>query len=253
MKEKDVLHTEGVKPGVYVAIKVDPVDRERVLLFCERDLSIDMKNSASPYASVKEGMHATLLAAKDAKNQTQESVQKHLSVNEFEATPSHWEIFTSPNNGKKCLVLKLESPQMKNFHEKLKQETGLRHSFDDFALHVSVHYDYNGKIPKEIPQFKIKFRETFTKPYHFVQKITEVKTEQEVNSNMKYTQKVTGVNETSNQSELAKFIKNEQANQLDFKAVLGKVEAIRESFSNIQTSIPNIKMDNSSTSRPRFH
>ena len=59
MKEKEILHTEGVKPGVYVAIKVDPVDRERVLLFCERDLSLDMKNSASPYASVKEGMHAT--------------------------------------------------------------------------------------------------------------------------------------------------------------------------------------------------
>lgn len=242
MKEKEILHTEGVKPGVYVAIKVDPVDRERVLLFCERDLSLDMKNSASPYASVKEGMHATLLAAKDPKNQTQESVQKHLSVNEFESTPSHWEIFTSPNSGKKCLVLKLESPQMKNFHERLKQETGLKHSFDDFALHVSVHYDYNGEIPKEIPEFKIKFKETFTKPYHFVQK-NEEKT---VN---KYSPK--SIDKESNQSELSKLFNNEQTNQLDFKAVLGKVESIRESFGQIPMSIP--KVDNFSTSRPRFH
>lgn len=168
------LHTEGVKPGVYAALKVNPDSRQKVLDFCENQLHLDMSNSASPYASVTEGMHTTLLAAKDAKDQSEHTVAQKLetSKSEFVARPTRWEIFKSPNTGAGCLVLHVESDEIREFHKKLSEETGLKHAFDDFKMHISVHYNYTGELPKELPDIEIKYDSAFTKPYHFVQKVS---------------------------------------------------------------------------------
>jgi hypothetical protein len=165
------LHEVGVKPGIYVALKVSKESGAQVFGFCEQDLHMDMSDSDSPYAKVRSDMHTTLLASKDAKNQNLESVRNHLEDEQklFKAKPSHWEILTSPNTGKKILILKLESKEIDDLHKKLREETNLNHSFEDYKIHVSVHYNYNGELPTKLPNFEIVFNETHVKDYLFKQ------------------------------------------------------------------------------------
>ncbi len=165
------LHEAGVKPGIYVALKVSKESGAKVFDFCEQDLHMDMSDSDSPYAKVRSDMHTTLLASKDAKNHNLESVREHLEDEPklFKAKPSHWEILTSPNTGKKILILKLESKEIDDLHKKLRKETNLNHSFEDYKIHVSVHFNYTGELPTKLPDFEIVFNETYVKDYLFKQ------------------------------------------------------------------------------------
>jgi hypothetical protein len=37
-------------------------------------------------------------------------------------------------------------------------------------MHISVHYNYNGELPTKLPEFEIKYKGSFAKSYHFIQK-----------------------------------------------------------------------------------
>lgn len=164
MNPSNELHDSDLPFGVYVAIRLHKEDKEKVLQFCEKELNIDMLNRASPYES---RMHATVLYAQDPKNKTPEDVKSNLAQKEFIAVPDKWEIFLSQNTGKRCLVLKLKCPEIQEFHEKLKQQTGLNHSFPKYDPHISIHYDYNGALPDKLPPLTIRLQEMYVKPLYY--------------------------------------------------------------------------------------
>ncbi len=155
-------------PGLYVGIKVEKEARHKLLEFCS-DLGLNMSNADAPFSKVREELHTTVLAAKDRKNHNEDSVRETIKESEFFAKPKAWKLL--PNSfGTNCLVLELESEDIQKLHNIIKQDTGLKHNFDDYNMHITVHYNYDGELPKELPQFKIKFNEIVTKPYHVTMK-----------------------------------------------------------------------------------
>lgn len=162
-------------PGVYVGIKVEKEARHKLLEFCY-DLGLNMSNADSPFSKIREELHTTVLAAKDRKNHNEDSVRGAIKESVFLAKPKAWKLL--PNSfGTNCLVLELESEDIQKLHNSIKQDTGLKHHFDDYNMHITVHYNYVGELPKELPQFKIKFNEIVTKPYHITMKSQEMTTD----------------------------------------------------------------------------
>ncbi len=159
------MNNEDIKiPGVYVGIKVEKEARKKLLGFCS-DLGLDMSSADSPFSRVREEMHTTVLAAKDRKNHDEESVKDVIKESVFLAKPKCWKLL--PNSfGTNCLVLELESEDIQKLHNSIKKDTGLKHNFDDYNMHITVHYNYDGELPTELPKFNIKFNEIVTKPYH---------------------------------------------------------------------------------------
>lgn len=161
------LHDSDVPPGIYVGLLVSPESKERIYKFCKDTLSLDMNNSESPY---EKRSHATLFSAQESKGHTLDNFVQFMEEKEFLAKGVKWEIWQSPYTQKKCLVLKIESQQMIEFHNQLGKKTGLEHVFPDYLPHVSIHYDYQGELPTVLPTFAITLQEMYSKPYFFKNK-----------------------------------------------------------------------------------
>lgn len=68
---------------------------------------------------------------------------------------SGWEIFPTQDN-KKALVGLINSTELKNHHDALKK-MGATHDYPDYSPHITLSYDYDGEVPKNVPDFKVTF------------------------------------------------------------------------------------------------
>jgi len=180
-KNNNPLHDSSAKPGIYFAVLVAEESKKKIQQFCV-DIGMDMTNSESPYESRH---HATLFCSKETNGKEVKEFKEHVEEESvFKAKPLRWEVFESPNTGKKCLVLKIDSDDLRKKHEEICKSTGLKHAFEDYVPHVSVHYDFKGEIPKELPDVEISLSEMYNKPHYFKSKVenkdsVEIKTKAE--------------------------------------------------------------------------
>lgn len=158
------LHDIIQPPGIYVALLLSSESKKKIAGFCENVLSIDMSNSQSPY---EHRSHSTVFSAYETNGTTVEDVSLFMEDKTFVVRSVKWDIFTSDNTGKRCLVLNIESDELIAFHHHLAKKSGLQHSFNTYSPHISVHYDYKGDIPTHLPEFLIELQEMYTKPYFF--------------------------------------------------------------------------------------
>lgn len=83
----------------------------------------------------------------------------------FKAKVKEWKKFdTQLGKSGKCLVAIMESPELEKAHKDIRKEYGATHDYPDFHPHVTVSYDYDGPLPKTVPDFKLEYGSTEFKP-----------------------------------------------------------------------------------------
>lgn len=58
---------------------------------------------------------------------------------------------------KKVLVAELYCPNASSLHDKFIEKYGATHDYPDYIPHVTIAEDFDGKIPKDIPDFDLEF------------------------------------------------------------------------------------------------
>lgn len=76
--------------------------------------------------------------------------------------PKHFSIFKT-RDGKNALVLELNSPGAEKIHAKF-MDIGASYDFDKYKAHITLSYDYDGELPKELPTKTINFDSYEIKP-----------------------------------------------------------------------------------------
>lgn len=87
-------------------------------------------------------------------------VKKYYFSTPIEATVKGWKFFDT-KEGKKCLVLELDSSALKFYHEDIMKTYGATYDFEKYIPHLTVSYDYNSdkfppKYDKKIIFDKVK-------------------------------------------------------------------------------------------------
>lgn len=88
------------------------------------------------------------------------SYDLNLPIN---ATIKEWKLFDT-QTGDKCLVGVVDSKELVNHHNNLKEKYGATHGFPEYHPHITVSYNYKGEIPKDVPAFNITFDKREFKP-----------------------------------------------------------------------------------------
>lgn len=86
-----------------------------------------------------EDIHVTLMYSEDKGN----PMIPPSSDLEYKASASKFALF-GPN--KDCLVIKLDSDDLKNRHNQLLAH-GFIHSYDEYSPHITLSYNYEGDLP----------------------------------------------------------------------------------------------------------
>lgn len=152
--------------GVYFSFLVSENDAIKLNDFGRDVLGLDMENSGCSYESRK---HASLFASKTRNEVDYDQIVKDRENTTITVQPVGWKIIKSPNTGKDCLALIINSDELIKHHEEIKKITGLNHAFDSFITHISLHYDV--QFTKEdinnlpVPNFDIQLDRLFTKVY----------------------------------------------------------------------------------------
>ena len=148
--------------GLQVATALSSESHQKILQFC---LSIGINifdNSASSFSDPVKEMHSTLLACNDSKDQTVDSLQQAIDKHQLVGKVTGWKLIGRNNN---MLALTFDSPDMDELHHSLQESTGLQHNFNNFIKHVTVHYNYTGDLPTQLPDFDILFDQVEAKIY----------------------------------------------------------------------------------------
>lgn len=61
------------------------------------------------------------------------------------------------NGDKRCLVAKVDSPELHAHHNAIRSTYGATHDFDDYNPHITLSYDYVGAVPKNVPDLTIVY------------------------------------------------------------------------------------------------
>ena len=148
--------------GLQVATELISESHQKILQFC---LSIGINifdNSASSFSDPVKEMHSTLLACNDSKDQTVDSLQQAIDKHQLVGKVTGWKLIGRNNN---MLALTFDSPDMDELHHSLQESTGLQHNFNNFIKHITVHYNYTGDLPTQLPDFDIFFDQVEAKSY----------------------------------------------------------------------------------------
>lgn len=95
----------------------------------------------------KDKLHVTLLHSKNPVPKLQELDGYNLSKT---ARIVEWKMLGT------CLVLMLDSPLTQTIHNFCMKQGG-SHDYPKYIPHLSICYDYDGELPKQLPNFPIKF------------------------------------------------------------------------------------------------
>lgn len=127
---------EEQKDPLYVDVRPDEATK-RALAALQKSANIP-----NPYSVDK--MHCTLLHSKKACDKP--FVNKKST---YQASFKSYDFFE--NDGKQCLVLKLDSPDLEARHKRLMKETGGSYDFPQYLPHITLSYDAGGVDLKTLP------------------------------------------------------------------------------------------------------
>lgn len=80
------------------------------------------------------------------------------------ASIKEWKIFSTQSNTQ-CLVAIMDSEQLTNDHNTIKQRYGATHDYPDYHPHVTVSYDFGSNtVPSEVPSMELNYDKVEIKP-----------------------------------------------------------------------------------------
>lgn len=139
---------------LYIGMTVNKESTEKLYLFCEQNgIKINLNVN-----DVELDFHVSLLSS-DTVLDDEITINK-MSVN-VEAVK--WEILERKNENTQCLVLKVRANALNFLHNHIKDKYNLTHSFENFLPHITVDYNFKGKKPEVIPNFKIQLSKMYVK------------------------------------------------------------------------------------------
>lgn len=137
--------------GTYVSVELEAASK--------KELDKWVTDNKIPNAADPDQYHTTVIYSRkgvpDVKN-----YDLNLPI---EAHISGWKIFPT-QNGKKCLVAIIDSPELEKHHKTIRSKFGATHDYPDYHPHVTVSYDYTGSAPDTTPKMKLLFSKAEIKP-----------------------------------------------------------------------------------------
>lgn len=133
-------------------------------------LNLDSKSSKQLYKWAKKNIdgeltpqsqyHVTLIYSRtgipSAKGETIDLPLKAEAVG--------WEIFPTQDGGK-CLVLRIENPELDELHNLYREKYGATYDYDEYKPHVTISYDYKeNSVPDTLPDVVLWFDKHTFKP-----------------------------------------------------------------------------------------
>lgn len=139
---------ETHKDGTYIQAIASKETQESLFRFVK-------ENNIENYIDPKE-YHSTIIYSRKGIPK----VKRYNFHTPVKSTVKGWKIFNT-RDGKKCLVLELNSHELKFYHEDIMKTYGATYDFDKYIPHLTVSYDYNSdkfppKYDEEIVFDKIK-------------------------------------------------------------------------------------------------
>ena len=130
-ESKFQFYYKSFKNGSYFGVKPSEESMEQIQSIIKK---AKVKNAIS-----EDDIHVTLLFSPDKGN----PMIPPSSDLVHKAVPYKFAMFGPEKN---CLVVKLESSDLKNRHNQLLAH-GFIHSYDEFSPHITLSYDYDGELP----------------------------------------------------------------------------------------------------------
>jgi hypothetical protein len=140
--------------GVYVGMLVAQESERKLLDFFER-IGLSLVDS---YNKIDNRLHSTIIYSKIGCAKKVDLNKTNIKVN-----PYKWDTLTSALTGNTCLVLSLDTVVMEEIHYQIKNRHNLNHEFEGYHPHISIHYNFNGNIPSELPNFEIELDNIFVR------------------------------------------------------------------------------------------
>jgi len=138
----------GVDTGKYIGIRFTPETKSRL-----RDI---IDSEGVPNGLRDESIHSTVAYSKGS------NIPGYKVAGQFEepeeATIKSFTIFPS-QDGKNCLVAKLDAPTLVDKHNKT-MDHGANYDFDEYIPHVTLSYDAGEWSPEDLKRLTKKYKGT---------------------------------------------------------------------------------------------
>lgn len=125
--------------GTYVCAKLNKKSKKALDYFVTE---IGIPSPAEP-----DQYHSTIIYSRKGVPQ----VSEYKFNVPFTAKPKRWEIFGT------CLVLVVNSSDLTKVHNDIMDKYGATYDYDDYTPHVTVSYNYNGSLPKVVPNIDLVY------------------------------------------------------------------------------------------------
>lgn len=137
--------------GTYINLKLDDESKTKLFAFVK---TLDIFSPLQP-----DTYHVTITYSRKPCPDA-EQYQFLLPVT---CKAKEWKLFDTQKGGK-CLVLVLDSPELVQMHNDIKQAYGATHDYPDYHPHVTICYNYEkDNVPSILPDFHLTFVESEVK------------------------------------------------------------------------------------------
>lgn len=152
------------EPGVYIAMLLSDKTNQKIKEFCS-GFNIDLDNAKPIFneGPLSKGLHSSLIFSEVGDHKKVVIPDDIHSGHIISSKAIGWEVRHSNITGKKTLGLKIESSALLNLHEQVKIDNELIHKFPDYTPHITLHYDFEGEVPSELPNFDIELSGVYIK------------------------------------------------------------------------------------------
>ena len=146
MTFREALDKKAHKNGTYICANLSTDNKFDIFSWVEEN---KIPNPCSPSQ-----YHCTVVYSRKG---IPDAVSDPILKTQAKAKASSWKIFPS-QEGKKCLVLHLESEDLDKAFRHFKKKYGAVYDFPSYEPHITVSYDYGTDvIPKTLPLTEITF------------------------------------------------------------------------------------------------
>ena len=137
--------------GTYVAAELTKKSKKALDYF--------VTEAGIPNAADPKQYHSTVIYSRKGVPQVKDCKFKLP----FSAKIKEWKIFPA-QNGTKCLVAIMDSPELEKAHKEIREKYGATHDYPDYHPHVTVSYDFRGEVPKVIPNIELDYGSVTIEP-----------------------------------------------------------------------------------------
>lgn len=164
------LHLEAVRRknmnkhinGTYVSAKVSRASSKAIYDW--------VKSNSIPNAADPKQYHTTITYSRKGIP----DVEQHAFDVPIAGQITGWKIFPT-QNGSNCLVAVVQSLDLEDYHHTIQNEYGATYDYPDYIPHITVSYDYNGSIPKTVPDAKVVYDKVVVEPLdpEYISKVSD--------------------------------------------------------------------------------